>query len=238
MKLHRFYVDDMELQHNFWMQNKELFHQWTRVLRFQTGRELVIFNNNQEEKLYKIIKIGNDAVQLELITEMHPKLPKKDIYLCFSLLKKDKNDWVLQKGTELGVRHFVPLLCDRTEKTGFSVERAEKIVIEAAEQCGRADIPRIREPITLSSLIHELSDKAQLLITEQGSTLSPEPSALNPENSIAVLIGPEGGWSDAEKQLFTDKELKHLALSEFTLRAETAAIVAVALIDKVYKKEG
>lgn len=230
MKLHRFYVDDMELQHNFWMQDKDLFHQWTRVLRFQVGRELVFFNNKQEEKLYKIIKIGNDAVQLELITEMHVKIPIKDIYVCFSLLKKDKNDWIIQKGTELGVRHFVPLLCDRTEKTGFSVERAEKIAIEASEQCGRADIPRVREPVTPASLIHELSGKAQLYVAEQGSTLNSQPSALNTESSIAVLIGPEGGWTDEEKQLFESKELKHIALSGFTLRAETAAIVSVIML--------
>lgn len=230
MKLHRFYVNDMELQHSFWMQDKNLFHQWTRVLRFQAGREVVLFNSHHEEKLYKIAKIGNDAVHLELITEMKPKSPEKEIYLCFSLLKKDKNDWILQKGTELGARHFIPLLCDRTEKTGFSVERARKIVVEATEQCGRVDVPAIREPVTPHTLVHELSGKVDLFIAEQGtsqdSTIKPQAS----QNAIAVLVGPEGGWSDAEKQLFIDKDLQHIALSEFTLRAETAVISACALL--------
>jgi len=229
-KLHRFYVNDTELVHDFWMKDMGLFHQWTKVLRFEVGREVALFNGQKEERLYRIVKFGDDAVHVNLITELVPKVPEREIYLCFSLLKKDKNDWVLQKGTELGVRHFVPLLTERTEKTGFDVERAEKIVIEAAEQCGRADIPRIREPIGLQSLIHELKDKVDLYVAEQGS---PHNSSLIIHNSkmpIGTLIGPEGGWTDAEKQLFVDNELKHLTLSEFTLRAETACVTAVALL--------
>jgi 16S rRNA (uracil1498-N3)-methyltransferase len=158
------------------------------------------------------------------------KVPKNNIYLCFSLLKKDKNDWVLQKATELGVSHFVPLLCDRTEKSGFNPDRAQKIVIEAVEQCGRSDIPRIHEPITPEKLIDELFEKVDLLVAEQGSPIRTHDPELIAQKPQAILIGPEGGWTDEEKQLFADKKLKHLALSEFTLRAETAAITAAALL--------
>lgn len=227
MKLHRFYVADTKLVHDFWMQDEALFHQWTRVLRFQQGRELILFNNLQEERLYKIIKIGDNAIHLELVTELVSKVPLNDVYLCFSLLKKDKNDWILQKGTELGVRHFIPLLSDRTEKTGFDIDRALKIVIEASEQCGRADIPKVRRPITVESAIHELSDKVDLFVAEQGT---PETAKNIQSESLGILIGPEGGWSDAEKQLFLEKMIKNLSLSEFTLRAETAAITAAALL--------
>ncbi len=228
MKLHRFYLSDTELPHTFWMQDKALFHQWTNVLRFQTGRELILFNDKREERLYRIVKIGNNAAHLELVTELKPSIPKTDLYLCFSLLKKDKNEWVLQKGTELGVRHFVPLICDRTEKTGFDIERAEKIVIEAAEQCGRSDIPRVREPIHIDKIIEELLDKVEIYVAEQGSPETSNTDHLT--KPVAVLVGPEGGWSDSEKQLFKDKNLKHLAISEFTLRAETAAIIAPTLL--------
>jgi 16S rRNA (uracil1498-N3)-methyltransferase len=220
----------MELSHSFWMEDKGLLHQWTRVLRFEVGRELVLFNVNHEEKLYKIIEISKNAIRLEFITEMKPKLPATKLYLCFSLLKKDKNDWILQKATELGVSHFIPLLCDRTEKTGFSVERAEKIVIEAAEQCGRVDIPRLREPITPKKVVEELSENTEIFIAEQGSPHDLIVKSEASQKGIAILIGPEGGWTDEEKQLFIDKNIKHLALSEFTLRAETAAITAAALL--------
>lgn len=229
MKLHRFYVKDMELTQIFWMQDKNLFHQWTRVLRFETGREVVLFNDHHEERLYRIAKIGDNAVHLELVTELVGKTPQTEVYLCFALLKKDKNDWVLQKGTELGVRHFIPLLTDRTEKTGFDVDRAEKIVVEAAEQCGRVDIPRVREPIRVDSMINEIKHKVDLYIAEQGS---PHLLSTNPQLPIAVLIGPEGGWTDDEKKFFVDNEIKHLALSEFTLRAETACVTAAALLQQ------
>ncbi len=220
----------MELVHDFWMQDKHLFHQWTRVLRFETGREVVLFNDQREERLYRITKIGDNAIHLELVTELVGKMPERELYICFSLLKKDKNDWVLQKCTELGVRHFVPLLTDRTEKTGFDVERAEKIVIEAAEQCGRVDIPRVRDPVSVESLINELKDKVDLYVAEQGSPATSSALLTQPPRPLGVLIGPEGGWTDAEKKLFIDSEIKHLALSEFTLRAETACISAAALL--------
>jgi 16S rRNA (uracil1498-N3)-methyltransferase len=229
MKLHRYYVGATDLTHEFWMKDEALFYQWTKVLRYKPGREVVLFNDEREVRLYKIEKIGNDAVYVTLITEMKANLPTRDIYLCFSILKKDKNDWVLQKATELGVSHFVPLLCDRTEKTGFDEFRAQKIVIEAAEQCERGDIPRIREPLSPQKLVEEMSGKTELFVAEQGKypTINKFSSS---QKSVAVLVGPEGGWSDDEKVYFTDNKLQHIQLSDFTLRAETAAITAAALL--------
>lgn len=229
MKLHRYYLPNTDLTHDFWMDDAKLFHQWTRVLRYEVGREVELFNDKLEDRLYKITKIGNNAVHLELITQLEPVVPEKEMYLCFALLKKDKVEWVLQKGTELGVRHFVPILTDRTEKTGFDVERAQKIVIEASEQCGRSDIPRVREPLKLQTIIEELKEKSELFVAEQGS---PHLSFINSQSSKprAVLIGPEGGWSDNEKMFFEENKLEFITLSKFTLRAETACIVASSLL--------
>lgn len=230
MKIHRFYVSDMEMTHQFWMDDERLFHQWTRVLRFQPGQQLALFDNQARERLYEVLAIGNNAVQLQLKTDLVAQVPKGDLYLCFSMLKKDKNEWVLQKATELGVRHFVPILSDRTEKTGFDMERAQKVVVEASEQCGRADIPRVREPLTLETALKELAPLADLYIAEQHNSQSP---ASDPQSSaLAVFIGPEGGWSEREKALFSENQMKHIALSGFTLRAETACIVAVAILTR------
>lgn len=230
MKLHRFYTGNkFELTHEFWMDDAELLHQWSRVLRLAPGDQLVCYDNNHVVRQYAIDRYGSNAVKLTLVTEVEPQLPSRELYLCFSLLKKDKNEWVLQKGTELGVRHFVPLLCERTEKMGFSHDRALKIVTEASEQCGRADVPAVREPIALPTLIAELSGKATLMVAEQGAAsvydLPPDGT-----DACAVLIGPEGGWTAAEKQSFSDNSIAPIALSTFTLRAETAAITAVALL--------
>ena len=223
MRLHRFYVgNEIELKHDFWLHDERLLHQWNKVLRFRGEQEIILFSDTHE-RLYRIAEIKPDEAHLLYITDFERKTPAKDIYLLWSLLKKDKNDWVLQKCTELGVSHFVPLLADRSEKTGFNAERAEKIVIEAAEQCGRSDIPDVREPMLVETALEEFHGKIVLYICEQESTDEPHDQA----GSLGILIGPEGGWSDGEKKLFTDSQLKHLSLHDFTLRAETAAVAAV-----------
>lgn len=224
MRLHRFHVPlhSPELKHDFWLHEPGLLHQWMKVLRYQPGQQVVLFDGVETERLYRLAAIDTNGAHLQLVTDFERKLPAKDVYLLWSLLKKDKNDWVLQKATELGVSHFVPLLAERSEKTGFDVERATKIVTEAAEQCGRSDIPTVREPMLVQTALEHIGSKVALYICEQGTE-----SQVGPEiTTLGVLIGPEGGWSDKEKQLFIDHDVSHIALSDFTLRAETAAVTA------------
>lgn len=224
MKLHRFFVRDIELDKTVWVNEQKLLHQWQDVLRFKVGNELVLFDGGHEERLYKIDKIGTGAVRLQMITELEKQLPAREVYLFFSLLKKDKNDWILQKCTELGVSHFVPILSSRTEKTGFDVERANKIVIEASEQCGRSDIPRVREPITLISAVDEFEGKIKLYYAEQSDEGQNDEQEKANER-VGIFVGPEGGWTDEEKELLGHSSHK-LNLAQFTLRSETANIIA------------
>lgn len=226
MRLHRFYVgDQVRLDHYVWLRDERIIAQWQKVLRYRAGQQVVLFDGSEHERLYTITEFQKDAAHLELVTDFARKLPNREVYLFWSLLKKDKNDWVLQKCTELGVTHFIPVLAERSEKTGFNVERAEKIVIEAAEQCGRGDIPKIREPLLLQTAIHEYARKIPLVVSEQYE-LTKQKSPNYKE--VGVLIGPEGGWSEAEKQIFVSQELGKLFLGDFTLRAETACVVAAA----------
>lgn len=222
MKLHRFHSGDIELKHDFWLHDERLIHQWKNVLRFQAGQELVLFDGVKRDRLYKVDEITEREAHLVMVTEFERKLPAKEIFLLWSLLKKDKNDWVLQKCTELGVSHFIPLIADRSEKTGFNLERAEKIVTEAAEQCGRSDIPAIREPMTVQTALEDYGSNIELHICEQDGS----DSVTEADRPSGVLIGPEGGWSDVEKELFKTNNIKHLNLHDFTLRAETACVAA------------
>lgn len=229
MKLHRFYIHEMHNKYGkinmseaVWIHDEGLLNQWLKVLRYRKGDELVLFND-QEERLYKISDIEYPhSVKLMMITELERKLPTKKITLIWSILKKDKNDWVIQKATEIGVRDLVPVISDRSEKTNINIDRAKKIIVEASEQCGRSDIPIIREPILLSEALAEYS--SNLFICEQGGNNNID----NNFDEAKLLIGPEGGWSDNEKVRFKELSLNHLAISNFTLRAETAAIVAIS----------
>ncbi len=226
MRLHRFYIPPKtaKLSHDFWLHDEQILHQWTRVLRYKPGDEVVLFDAVENERLYEIIEINKEGVHLSYKTDFKRKLPKKNIYVFWSLLKKDKNDWILQKCTELGVRHFVPIIADRSEKTGFNLERAQKILIEAAEQCGRSDIPRITEPTMLQSAISTYKDNVSLFVAEQNSESAP--NTLKDIEDAGVFIGPEGGWTDAEISLFETDKIQALLLADYTLRAETACIVA------------
>ncbi len=224
MRLHRFYIapDFVELTQTVWINSKELYNQWIKVFRYREGDEVVLFDGVAVERLFKIVAVESDAIKLELVTEFERKLPPKHVYLFWSLLKKDKNDWVIQKCTELGVSNFVPIIADRSEKMGFNVERSIKIAIEAAEQCGRSDIPHIRDSLTLSEAIGEYKDKITMLMCNERA----ETVLKDVEKPTGILIGPEGGWTEAELELFKTENLGSLNLGSLTLRAETAAVAA------------
>lgn len=219
-RLHRFYVgDSVELKHDFWLHDERLVWQWRKVLRMHNGQELVLFDGVRSDRLYRLVELGEREAHLEYVTDFERQVPKREVYLLWSLLKKDKNEWVMQKATELGVSHFVPIIADRSEKMGFDMDRAKRIVVEAAEQCGRSDIPVVREPMSTAVAIDELMSTVRLYVCEQGNGAPAET-----DTARGLLIGPEGGWSDEERQLFTDRELPLIGLGDFTLRAETAAI--------------
>ncbi len=224
MRLHRFYVNPkvVELDHSFWLKDERLRNQWLKVLRYREGDDVVLFDGVAHERLYKLVRVEPDALKLELVTEFERTLPKRHVYLFFSLLKKDKNDWVLQKCTELGVRNFIPVLAERSEKTGFNLERAEKIVIEAAEQCGRSDIPFVRDALLLETALAEYKGDIQLFVCDE--TL--EANASLTDQPVGLFIGPEGGWTDQERGAFTAAGVQYLHLGNLTLRAETAAVAA------------
>jgi 16S rRNA (uracil1498-N3)-methyltransferase len=225
MRLHRFYIspDLQALDHEIWIKSPELRNQWLKVLRYREGDKVVLFDGKAIERLYKIAQIEPDAIKLQMVTDFERKLPDRHIYLFFSLLKKDKNDWVIQKCTELGASNFIPLLADRSEKTGFNVERATKIAIEAAEQCGRGDIPHIREPLRVTEAIGEYKDKLLLLLCDESS----ETSFQETNKPVGIFIGPEGGWTETELTLFKNINVGSLHLGNLTLRAETASVAAV-----------
>ena len=230
MTTHRFYTGTISdksgplaLTEHVWVNDPLFVNQISRVLRMRLGEKIVLFDGRGDERLYEISKIEPSSIGLQRVTDITPVYPKRKLLLAFSMLKKDKNDWVLQKCTELGVSHFLPILSDRTEKTGFDGERAMKIVIEAAEQCGRHDIPLVSEPQQLREVIGEYQQHMPIYVADMGHE---KPVALDVDQAM-VLIGPEGGWSDTERQYFTEKDLQSIGLGDFTLRAETACIAAI-----------
>lgn len=217
--------DALDLKHDFWVHDEALLWQWNRVLRFKAGQKVVLFDGEDKDRLYEIVEITRAEAHVKLLTDMERIVPSRHIYLLWSLLKKDNNDHILQKCTELGVSNFVPIISDRSIRTNFNIARANKIVIEASEQCGRSDVPTVREPLHLAKAIEQYKEHAELVVCEQGESASFE---LDDKKRYALLIGPEGGWSDSEKESFQANDFRRISISNHVLRAETAAVVAVS----------
>ena len=225
MRLHRFYIGgDVRLAKDFWLHDEKLLWQWNKVLRFGPNQQVVLFDGEKTERLYNIAEISQKEARLKLVTEMAIKKPKKHVYLFWSLLKKENNEYIIQKCTEIGVSNFVPLISERTIKKEFNTSRAQKIAVEASEQCGRGTIPIIREPLHLEKALEEYRDKLRLLVCHKGSKKLDAPDG----DKYGIFIGPEGGWSDTEQKIFSDYGAEGMDLGDFTLRAETAAIVSTS----------
>src|SRR3989344_3461009 len=112
-KLHRFFAgEDIKLKKEFWLHDQALLWQWNKVLRFREGQEVILFDGLQTDRLYKILKLEKSEAHLAMVTELERTLPKRHVYLFWSLLKKDNNEHIIQKATELGVSNFVPLITE------------------------------------------------------------------------------------------------------------------------------
>ncbi len=152
--------------------------------------------------------------------------PRVNVTLCHAFIKKDKMELVFEKGTEIGVNTFVPLLTERSLKRGISEERAGKIVKEAAEQSGRARVPIVSNPLVFEDAIQFAKEQNGLNVLahekEAGRTLDVAPSA---RSCITLFIGPEGGFSEKEVSTARNAGFFITSLSRRVLRAETAAIV-------------
>lgn len=249
MRLHRFYINTPIEQERIRITDERLVHQWRDVFRYNVGAEMIVFDGSGKEYNMMIEKITRAEAVLKVFDEREGFVPENKIVLCQSLIKKDKMEWVVEKATELGVCKILPIVSERSEKKNFNVERANKIAVEASEQSGRADIPEILEPVDLSAdLLEEIKKRGYQIITfdssgaalEIGSSVRAEDGFLSEQSTaepisqaaqgLAVFVGPEGGWSDKELNLFADAGAQIYSLGKLTLRAETAAIAALAIL--------
>lgn len=228
--MHRFYVaSEIEISDNLEIVDKDLLWQWNKVLRFKPGNELVLFNGNFIDYNFTISHIDPKKAQLILINKNNITKSHYQRYLFWSLLKRDNNELIIQKATELGIDHFVPIISDRTIKKDFNYERAKKIAIEASEQCGRGDIPILHPVIKLADAVGIYKDSVLLYV----GNMDYKNQNLKQQSDSGFFIGPEGGWTDSELDLFSHNKVSGINLGNNILRAETAAIIASAKLAQI-----
>jgi len=203
-----------------------------RVLRLKVEETVILFNGDGLEYVSTIVSYPKKNVVEFSISKAKPNTLalKRELTVIFSLIKKDNIELILQKGTELGVTHFIPVLSARSEKKGINLERAEKIIIEATEQCGRNIPPTIQDVIKLEQVFQEFNDISSNIIVFEKGKVPLKLIEMNETNKVCMLIGPEGGWTPEELEYFATKKAIFRSLGSSVLRAETAAIVASAFL--------
>ncbi|MBX4209386.1 16S rRNA (uracil(1498)-N(3))-methyltransferase [Candidatus Parcubacteria bacterium] len=229
MRLHRFFIGHpIDPSKVISFSDPALVHQLRRVFRFHEGDKAIFFDGAGDDHVSEIVSMGKDDLSFRVLETraVKPHSGRK-ISLAVSLIKKDNFEWVIQKGTELGVSEFIPIVSDRSEKKGFNGERARKIMIEACEQSGRADVPSIREPMSLNDLLAS-EKRGMVAFHTEGADLSIED--ISRTGDVVACIGPEGGWSADETEAFKKKGAAMVRLDAPILRAETAAIAVATLL--------
>jgi 16S rRNA (uracil1498-N3)-methyltransferase len=217
------------------------------ALRLQSGDEIFVFDGAGREFHCAVQTIKRNSTELNVIAEVEPARPESalDLTLAIALLKGEKFDLVIQKTTELGVKRIVPLDTERADVrlrdhdgAQKRVARWRRIALEAAKQTGRAYVPEIAAPVPFNSLMAAIEDKeasadiARLMFSERGGRSLAEATnsfAKRPAEVVGV-VGPEGGWTDDEIELARGGGWEIVTLGGRTLRAETAGITVIALL--------
>lgn len=231
MRSHRFYIEEkLTGKQSLEIKSAALINQWRRVLRFNPGARVILFDGSGGEFVCEIVSIKNDSAEVSIMESKKCSEPTRKIVLFQSLVKKDKMEWITEKATELGVSEIVPVISERSEKKSLNEDRLKKILVEASEQSGRCTLPKLHRLQNLSDVLGTLDPSSSLVFDPSGSPFSSLDSRFKILDSIFFFIGPEGGFTPSELELFKSKNIPVVSLGSQILRAETAAIAALALL--------
>ena len=239
--MHRFFVPSEWTDDDRVEIHGEVAHRIGRVLRLAPGAEIVLFDGSGMEWTVRLDGVARDhAAGRVLSSEKGRGEPTVKLTLYQGVMKGSKFDWTLQKGTELGVSCFVPMDCRRSvprirrESQPARLARWRKIIVEAAEQSGRAVIPDVADPVTFQEVCDALERAPGLVVLpwegESAKSLSAAVSEAPDSKEVALVIGPEGGLDPEEVDYARGKGLEPVSLGRRILRAETAGIVAVSAL--------
>ncbi len=223
MKTQRFFLDFDIHSDNISVSNDDFYNQIKNVLRLKPGDRIILCDGKLNEAECLINSVENKKINLKVINVYKNENERKTkLSVYCSVLKRENFELVCQKLTELGVDEIIPLICENTIKQGIKIERLKSIIKEASEQSQRGIVPKLFLPQKLSDAV-EIARKNGPVIVFDKSGFSKK---ILSEKNISIFIGPEGGWSNSEIDLFKKTKTQIFSLGELTFRAETAAIVA------------
>jgi 16S rRNA (uracil1498-N3)-methyltransferase len=233
----RLYVAADQLAKNQVIQlNPNQTHYLHNVMRLHEGSTLKVFNGHDGEWEASVVALQKNSGALKVVEQLKPQLTLPELHLYFPPLKQDSLKFLLEKATELGVTSFHPLLTDHTVVRGFNADKARLTLIEAAEQCERLDIPKIADLKNLKAILSSLLSAKDFVLCvcaerRQVTTLTQTLENHPQDSPYALLIGPEGGFSEGEFDYLAQLSfVKFVTLGPLVLRAETAGLAALAQV--------
>ena len=209
------------------------------VLRLSAGDRVLLFNGQDGEWLARLVERNRRNVALSMERQEREQTPRPDLYYLFAPLKQGRLDYMIQKAVEMGAGLLTPVLTQHTQVGRVNVERMEANAIEAAEQCGLLSLPQIDEPVALSQLLAawpSVEPNRRIVYCDEAAPHADPIPALSSltDSQFAVLVGPEGGFSAEERTRLRGLSfVTPISLGPRILRADTAAVAAMALLQAV-----
>ncbi len=208
-------------------------HYLRSVVRMSIGDAVLVFNGRDGEWLAEITELGKKRAALVLQNQTRPQDEAGDIMLLLAPIKRDRLDYLAQKATEMGASHLLPVITKRTQNSKLNIERLQANAIEAAEQCNLLHVPQIEAPRRLDQILADWPSDRSIIFCDEHADLEQGLSDLQhlKGQKIAILIGPEGGFDEAERAgLLARKDTVAVSLGPRILRADTALVAALALV--------
>ena len=211
--------------------DKDQSHYLSKVMRVKENEVFSLFNKEGEWEA-KILGISKNTVEFKIIKQLRQKEITKELWLAFSPIKSNYQNFMLQKATELGVTKFLPIIFDRTVVRKINKDRIEKIVIEASEQSNRINVPTIEEAQDLNSFLKK--NLMDLIFTDLNSNIKKIDKSKFTDKPVCIIIGPEGDFSETEREkILSFKGVQPIKINENILRSETAVISAISIVNYV-----
>ena len=206
-------------------------HYLNKVMRVKENEVFSLFNSDGEWEA-KVLSISKSIIEFKITKQLIQKKSIKELWLAFSPIKSNYQNFMIQKATELGVTKFLPIIFDRTVVRKINKERLEKIIIEASEQSNRINVPKIENSQNLNNFLK--NNLMDLIFTDLNSNTSKIDKSKLSDRPVCIIVGPEGDFSESEREeILTFKDVQAIKINENILRSETAVISAISILNYV-----
>ncbi|WP_368344926.1 16S rRNA (uracil(1498)-N(3))-methyltransferase [Pelagovum sp. HNIBRBA483] len=226
----RLYVDQPLGEGQMVPLSREQAHYLFGVMRLQVGAVLSLFNGRDGEWDGEVIEAGKRGGVLTCRAQTRTLQLPPDLWLLFAPIKKARTDFIVEKATEMGAARIVPVVTDFTNSERVRVDRLQAHAVEAAEQCGGTFVPEVAEPLKLERVLADWPEERHLMFCDEALVGAGQVLGAAGKGPWAILIGPEGGFSDAERAKLRGLPFAHaVSLGPRILRADTAAVAAMTI---------